>query len=162
MKLNELMELCTNLQSRALKLKKTKTSQANEIASLNRTVKKLKMSNMSRKHKLKRLYMVGLTAKVESFGDEDNLGENASKQGRRIDDIDQDEYLTLVNDQDYVVMFDLNDLGGEEVFAIEQTKKVVKEVVNAAQVSTATTDVAITTEEITLAQALEALKTSKP
>nr|GEZ59335.1 hypothetical protein [Tanacetum cinerariifolium] len=99
-----------------------------------RRVKKLEMSNMSRKHKLKRLYTVGLTAKVESFGDEDNLGENASKQGRRIDDIDQYEYLTLVNDQDYVVMFDLNDLG----------------------------DVAITTEEITLAQALEALKTSKP
>nr|GFB00692.1 hypothetical protein [Tanacetum cinerariifolium] len=38
---------------------------------------------------------------------------------------------------------------------------VVKEVVNAAQDSTATT-VTITTEDITLAQALEALKTSKP
>nr|GEY12960.1 hypothetical protein [Tanacetum cinerariifolium] len=38
---------------------------------------------------------------------------------------------------------------------------VVKEVVNAAQDSTATT-ITITTEDITLAQALEALKTSKP
>ncbi|GJZ69320.1 retrovirus-related pol polyprotein from transposon TNT 1-94 [Tanacetum coccineum] len=36
------------------------------------------------------------------------------------------------------------------------------EVVDAAQVSTAATTVTITTEEITLAQALEALKTSKP
>nr|GEV03177.1 hypothetical protein [Tanacetum cinerariifolium] len=62
-------------------------------------------------------------------------------------------------------MFDVNDLGGEEVFVAEQkvvkdvNKNVVEEVVNAAQDSTTTTTV--TTEEITLAQALEALKTLK-
>ncbi|GKB24052.1 hypothetical protein Tco_0863453 [Tanacetum coccineum] len=43
-----------------------------------------------------------------------------------------------------------------------QNENVVKEVVDAAQVSTAATIVTITNEEITLAQALEALKTSKP
>nr|GEV42152.1 hypothetical protein [Tanacetum cinerariifolium] len=43
-----------------------------------------------------------------------------------------------------------------------QNKNVVEEVVDAAQVSTVATTVMITTEEITLAQALEALKTSKP
>ncbi|GJT45548.1 hypothetical protein Tco_0954263 [Tanacetum coccineum] len=36
LKLNELMELCTNLQKRVLDLEKTKTTQANEIASLKR------------------------------------------------------------------------------------------------------------------------------
>ncbi|GJZ34475.1 hypothetical protein Tco_0580292 [Tanacetum coccineum] len=41
LKLNKLMELCTNLQSRVLDLEKTKTTQANEIASLKRRVKKL-------------------------------------------------------------------------------------------------------------------------
>ncbi|GJT26761.1 hypothetical protein Tco_0907036 [Tanacetum coccineum] len=40
--------------------------------------------------------------------------------------------------------------------------KFVEEVVDAAQVSTAATIVTITTAEITLAQALEALKTLKP
>ncbi|GKA35793.1 putative ribonuclease H-like domain-containing protein [Tanacetum coccineum] len=35
LKLNELMELCTNLQTRVLDLETTKTTQANEIASLN-------------------------------------------------------------------------------------------------------------------------------
>nr|GFA16976.1 hypothetical protein [Tanacetum cinerariifolium] len=43
-----------------------------------------------------------------------------------------------------------------------ENENVVEEVVDAAQVSTNATTVTITTEEITLAQALEALKTSKP
>ncbi|GKE06512.1 hypothetical protein Tco_1398530, partial [Tanacetum coccineum] len=78
--------------------------------------------------------------------------EDASKQGR-IFDIDADENMTLVNVYDDAEMFDVNDLGGEEVF--------VKEV-NVAQVNTAATNATISTKEITLAQALEALKTSKP
>nr|GEV07071.1 putative ribonuclease H-like domain-containing protein [Tanacetum cinerariifolium] len=61
---------------------------------------------------------------------------------RRIDAIDQDEDITLVIVQDDAKMFDVNDL------------------VNAAQDSTATKT--ITTKEITLTQALEALKASKP
>ncbi|GKC74325.1 putative reverse transcriptase domain-containing protein [Tanacetum coccineum] len=42
LKLEELMELCTNLQNRVLDLEKTKTTQANEIASLKRRVNSLK------------------------------------------------------------------------------------------------------------------------
>nr|GEY37436.1 hypothetical protein [Tanacetum cinerariifolium] len=99
LELNELMALCTNLQIRVLDLEKTKTTQSNEIASLKKRVKKLEKKIRSKTHKLKRLYKVGLTARVESSRDEANLD------------------------------------------------------------STATTT--ITTGEITLAQALEALKTSK-
>nr|GEW19637.1 reverse transcriptase domain-containing protein [Tanacetum cinerariifolium] len=122
--------------------RETKTTQSNGIASLKRRVKKLEKKNKSITHKLKRLYKVGLTARVESSRDEESLGEDASKQERRIDVIDQDEDITLVNVQDDTDMFDVNDL------------------VNAAQDSTATT--IITTKEITLDQALEALKTLKP
>ncbi|GJR04785.1 hypothetical protein Tco_0527769 [Tanacetum coccineum] len=163
LKLNELMELCTNLQNRVLDLEKTKTTQANEIASLKRRVKKLEKKNRSRTHKLKRLYKVGLTARVESSRDEESLGEDASKQGR-INAIDADEEITLVSVQDDAdkEMFDVDALNGEEVFVAGQNENVVEEVVDAAQVSTAATTVTITTEEITLAQALEALKTSKP
>nr|GEV19182.1 ribonuclease H-like domain-containing protein [Tanacetum cinerariifolium] len=94
---------------------KTKTSQYNEIARLKRRVKKLEKKNRSRTHKLKRLYKVGLTARVESSRDEESLGEDASKQGR-IKTIDANEDITLVNDQDNVDkdMFDVNDLGGGE------------------------------------------------
>nr|GEX51471.1 hypothetical protein [Tanacetum cinerariifolium] len=41
LKLNELMELCTTLQSRVLDSEKTKTTQALDVASLKRRVKKL-------------------------------------------------------------------------------------------------------------------------
>nr|GEW94426.1 hypothetical protein [Tanacetum cinerariifolium] len=114
LELNELMAICTNLQTRVLDLEKTKATQSNEIASLERKVKKLEKRNTSRTHKLMRLSKVGLTARVESFGDEESLGEDASKQGRRIDAIDQDEDITFVNFQDDAEMFDVNDLGGEE------------------------------------------------
>nr|GEY53906.1 hypothetical protein [Tanacetum cinerariifolium] len=151
----------TTAQTRVLDLEKTKTTQKNEIDSLKRRVKKLEKRNRSRTHKLKRLYKVGLSARVESSGDEESLGEDASKQGMRIDAINADEDITLVNDADNE-MFDVDDLGGDEVFVEEKNDNVVEEVVNAAQVSTAATTKIITNEEITLAQALEALKTLKP
>ncbi|GJR40841.1 hypothetical protein Tco_1216525 [Tanacetum coccineum] len=108
--------------------------------------------------------LFGLTARVESYGDEEDLGEDASKQGKRINSIDADEDITLVNVQDDAdnEMFDVNVLNAEEVFVVGQNENVVEEVVDVVQVSTAATTVTITTEEITLAQALEALKTSKP
>nr|GEV27945.1 hypothetical protein [Tanacetum cinerariifolium] len=83
---------------------------------------------------------------------------------RRIDAIDADEDITLFSVQDDAAkeMFDMDTLVCEEVFVAGQNKNFVEEVVDAAQVSTATTTVTITTEEITLAQALKALKTSKP
>ncbi|GKC93856.1 hypothetical protein Tco_1159298, partial [Tanacetum coccineum] len=96
LKLNELMELCTNLQKKVLDLEKTKTTQQNEINSLKRRVKKLKQKKRSRTHVLKRLRKVGATARIESSGDEESLGEDASKQGSRINDIDEDEDITLV------------------------------------------------------------------
>nr|GEU57738.1 hypothetical protein [Tanacetum cinerariifolium] len=98
LKLIELMELCTNLQTRVLELEKTKTTQQNVIGSLTRRVKKLEKKNRSRNHKLKRLYKFGLTSRVESSREEESLGEDSSKQGR-IEAIDQDEDITLVNVQ---------------------------------------------------------------
>ncbi|GJX69480.1 hypothetical protein Tco_0305207 [Tanacetum coccineum] len=131
--LNILMIHCS--QEKVLDLEKTKTTQANEIASLKRRVKKLEKKRSSRTHKLKRLYKVGLTTRVESSGDEEDLGEDASKQGRRINAINGDEDIILVNVQDDAdnEMFDVNVLNGEEVFVAGQNKNVVEEVVDAAQ-----------------------------
>ncbi|GJV37498.1 hypothetical protein Tco_1409975 [Tanacetum coccineum] len=202
LKLDELMELCTNLQKRVLDLEKTKTTQHIETDRLKR--KKLEKKRSLRTHKLKRLYKVGLSAKVESFGDEQDLGEDASKQGRRINVIDVDEDITLVNVQDDVdnEMFDVNALNDEEVFVVGQNENVVEEVVDAAQgrrinaidadeditlvnvqddadneifdvdaltgdevfaeQEVAAKDVNLTVDEVTLAQALAALKSVKP
>nr|GEW54717.1 hypothetical protein [Tanacetum cinerariifolium] len=184
---------------------KTTTTQRNEITSLKRRVKKLEKKNRSRTHRLKRLYKVGLTARVESSDNEESLSEDASKQ-ERIDVIDADEEITLVSVRDEVVskdadkeMFDVDVLDGEEVFTVEHEVvvkrvndevNVVEEVVefintakliiNATQdsvagdivstasatrtVSAATTTTAtiITVDNITLAQALEEIKSTKP
>nr|GEY77289.1 uncharacterized mitochondrial protein AtMg00810-like [Tanacetum cinerariifolium] len=99
----------------------TKTTQANAIASLKRRVKKIEMRNRSRTHKLKRLY-----------------------KGRRIDDIDADEDITLVSvqvDADIELFVAAKDLGGEEVF-VEQEVVTDKEEIY----------------EVTLAHALAELK----
>ncbi|GKF78542.1 hypothetical protein Tco_0234110, partial [Tanacetum coccineum] len=165
LKIKELMELCTTLQSRFPSLETTKTTQAIEITSLKRRVKKLERRNKSRTHRLKRLYKVGLIARVESSGDKEGLGkEDASRQGRKINAIDADEDITLVNDQDDADMFDVNDLDGDEV--IVDNVDVVTTVSAASTIpvsSTTTTTTAIITDvEITLAQALEELKSAKP
>ncbi|GKE48520.1 hypothetical protein Tco_1479778, partial [Tanacetum coccineum] len=73
LKLNELMELCTNLQQRVLDLETIKTTQANEIASLKRRVKKLEKKDRSRTHKLKRLYKVGITLVSSHFDADTNM-----------------------------------------------------------------------------------------
>ncbi|GKD00579.1 hypothetical protein Tco_1170853, partial [Tanacetum coccineum] len=171
--LKELMDFCTKLQQRVLDLENIKTAQAQEITSLKKRVKKLEKKGGSRSHKLKRLYKVGRSARIAS-SDEASLGdqEDASKQGRKIDDIDADINITLVNDvvndQD---MFDVNDLACEEVFVAEQgvpdSKKddVVQVNIVATTVSTASiipvSAATITEDEITLAQALAELKSVK-
>ncbi|GKD10887.1 hypothetical protein Tco_1190572 [Tanacetum coccineum] len=98
MKLKELMDFCTKLQQRVLDLENTKTAQAQEITSLKLRVKKLEKKGGSRTHKLKRLYKVGRSARMVSF-DEASLGdqEDASKQGRNMDDIDANEDIYLVS-----------------------------------------------------------------
>ncbi|GJU06938.1 hypothetical protein Tco_1123368 [Tanacetum coccineum] len=120
LKLNELMELCTNLQKKVLDLETSKTTQALEIESLKRRVKKLEKKQRSRTHKLRRLYKVGLSAKVVSSDDEATLGnqENASKQGRKIADIDADAEVTLIDEtqgRNYDLMFDIGVLDEQEV-----------------------------------------------
>ncbi|GJQ99225.1 hypothetical protein Tco_0522210 [Tanacetum coccineum] len=115
LKLMELMELCTNLQNRVIDLEKNKTSQAQEIISLKRRVKRLEKKGGSRTHKLKRLYKVGLSRRMESSEDED--------------------------------MFGVHDLVGDVVVV---------------ETEVASKDVNLSIDEVTLAQALTALKSAKP
>nr|GEV19241.1 MAK10-like protein [Tanacetum cinerariifolium] len=164
MKLNELMELCTNLQSRVLALETTKTTQALEITNLKRRDKMLEKKQRSRTHKLKRLYKVGLIGRVDSSKDEPNSGKDASKHGR-IQAIDANEDIILVNAQDDAEMFDVDDLHGEEVFVDKDDTD--KEVNADGELNTtriATTDSGATTiiiDEVTLAKAVAELKALK-
>nr|GEW36241.1 hypothetical protein [Tanacetum cinerariifolium] len=143
-------------------LETTKTTQAPKIKSLKRRVKKLEKKQRSRTHKIKRLYKVGLSIMVESSNDNEGLGKvDASKQERKISDIDVDEGTTLVNDQDDDQMFDADkDLQAKEVIVEQEVVTNKEPIVDiAAHVSAAA--ITVTTDDITLAKELEALKTSK-
>ncbi|GKD80108.1 hypothetical protein Tco_1342729, partial [Tanacetum coccineum] len=166
MQLKELMDFCTKLQQRVLDLENTKTAQSHEITSLKKRVKKLEKKGGSRTHKLKRLYRVGRSARVVS-SKEASLGdqEDASKQRRKIDDIDKDAEIKLIDetqgrygDKD---MFGVNDLNGDEM--VVEKRNIIKEAVVVTDaviipVSTAT----ITNVELTLAQTLAELKSARP
>nr|GEU45078.1 hypothetical protein [Tanacetum cinerariifolium] len=67
--------------------------------------------------------------RVESSDNEEILGEDASKQGRRIDDIDVDEDITLVCVQDDAKIFDVDDLGGQTLKALKTSKPKEKGIV---------------------------------
>ncbi|GJS32984.1 putative ribonuclease H-like domain-containing protein [Tanacetum coccineum] len=81
--------------------------------------------------------------------EQDSMRCIANKWGgkKRKNAIDADEDITLVNDQDDADMFDVNTLTGDEVLAKPKV---------------ATKDVNLNVDEVTLAQALVALKSVKP
>ncbi|GKG48012.1 hypothetical protein Tco_0509897, partial [Tanacetum coccineum] len=81
-----------------LDLKKAKSDQAIEIASLKKRVDKLEKRIKFKTTGLKRLKKVGATTKIESSNDNLGAQEDASKQGRRIKDINADAEVTLVNE----------------------------------------------------------------
>nr|GEU40371.1 hypothetical protein [Tanacetum cinerariifolium] len=158
--LNELMIFCTNLQQQLENRKK------------------------SRPAWLRRLKKVGSSKQVESFEEKDSLGaqEDASKQGRIIEDIDQDAKIALVDEAQGrmhdVDMFGVDDLEGNEVFIDVREKIVEKEVSTADPVTTAgevviaasvedsvaptTATTADVDDELTLAKSLIAIKAVKP
>ncbi|GKD64249.1 hypothetical protein Tco_1306357 [Tanacetum coccineum] len=149
MQLFKLMNLCTSLQEKLLNLEKAKTAQAKEIASLKKRVKQLE-----KRRKLR------------------TLGFKRFRKGRKIEDLDADSEVTLVNEiqemNDENLMFDTCVLEEKEI----EFEKVVKEPV--VSVATATKSIpfsaaeVVTTasveilDELTLAQTLIEIKTAKP
>ncbi|GJZ64463.1 hypothetical protein Tco_0620884 [Tanacetum coccineum] len=105
LKLTELMDLCTNLQKKVLDLEKAKTAQDSEIAGII----------------------------IRSRAKEEGIREDASKQGRKIADIDADAEVTLIDEtqgrNDDNLMFDTGVLDEQEV-------KVEKAVITEFEVTT--------------------------
>nr|GEZ20618.1 hypothetical protein [Tanacetum cinerariifolium] len=128
--LNELMVFCTSLQEQRKSISRG----------------------------LRRLKKIGSGRRVKSPMEKDSLGaqEDASKQGRMIEKIDQnavialdDETYRMTNDDE---MFGVDDLAGEEV--VMETTTGVKD--SDAPITDVTED------EVTMAQALAKLKSTKP
>ncbi|GKB18716.1 putative ribonuclease H-like domain-containing protein [Tanacetum coccineum] len=150
LQLNDLMVLYTKLQTQVLDLEKEKDAQAKEIADLKKRVQRLERKKKSRTT-------------------------DASKQRRRIEDIDKDADVSLVNEtqerQDEDLMFDTGVLDDDEMF-VEATisekdehstnldDSTAGEAVTSASVEGSAAPTTI--KEITLAQTLIQIKIAKP
>ncbi|GJW36769.1 hypothetical protein Tco_0059689 [Tanacetum coccineum] len=143
-----------------------------EIASLKKRVGKLEKRRKFRTTRLKRLKKVGTAKRIESSNDSLGALEDASKQGRRIEDIDADAEVTLER-QDEDLMFDTGVLDGDEMFVDattgekdEQSTKIddstASEAVTTAGVEDSVAPIIPTTVEETLAQTLMEIKAAKP
>ncbi|GJS75194.1 hypothetical protein Tco_0725075 [Tanacetum coccineum] len=150
------------LQEKVLNLEKAKTAQAKEIASLKKRVKQLEKRRKLKTPGLKRLRKIGSTSR-----------EDASKQGRKIVDLDADAEVTLVDEtqemNDDNLMFDIGVLEEQEKDIAEKEVSVADPVTTAGEVVT-TANVEVTTvnaqtttiDELTLAQTLIEIKAAKP
>ncbi|GJW03314.1 hypothetical protein Tco_1562170 [Tanacetum coccineum] len=141
--------------SQPLKKQKPRKPLKLEIAKLKERVKKLERRNKSRTPGLKRIRKVGRTARIESSEDE-GLGD-ASKQGRKIVDIDADEEVTLIDETqgrtDDNLMFDIG--------VLDEQEGEVEKIVSTTEVTTASATTT-TVDELTLAQTLIEIKAAKP
>ncbi|GKB23621.1 hypothetical protein Tco_0863022 [Tanacetum coccineum] len=175
MQLSELMNLCTNLQEKVLNLAKAKTAQAKEITSLKKRVKQLEKRRKSRPLRLRRLRKVGSSSRVE-FSNDASLGaqEDASKQARKIEDLNADAEVNLVNESEEIsddnLMFDIGVLEEQEIEFEKMVEEPIVSVatttksipVSAAEVVTIANANVEVPDELTLAQTLIEIKTAKP
>nr|GEX00784.1 hypothetical protein [Tanacetum cinerariifolium] len=142
------LDACATLTRRVEHLEYDKVAQALEITKLKGRVKKLENGNRVRVLKLRRLKKVGTSQRIDTS--EDTMIDDASNQGRMIDNLDKDDVVALMDDKEEekkeeeakVVKDDQEDELAEvqDVVDVVTTAKLIKEVVTAAiSVATAST-----------------------
>ncbi|GJY62552.1 hypothetical protein Tco_0463209 [Tanacetum coccineum] len=142
--LTELMDLCTELQSRVLAQETTKSNQALEIKSLKRRVKSLEKIRKSRTLGFKILRKVGSASRVESSND---VKEQEIK------------FEKVVEELVFSVATTTKSIPVSAVDPVTTTG----EVVTTANVEVTTASAPITTiDELTMAQTLIEIKEAKP
>ncbi|GJS01567.1 hypothetical protein Tco_0318075 [Tanacetum coccineum] len=140
-KLQELRELCITLQLRVLALETTKTTQAMEITSLKRRVKKLDRMNMFKG-----------TIGLKDYKGWYNLEENPLNEKGWVKRMNPNKDDSDIN-ADAGITFEKQEVVDEEVTVV---------IIPVSDAITTTTTTAITDVEMTLAQALVELKSAKP
>nr|GEV98016.1 putative ribonuclease H-like domain-containing protein [Tanacetum cinerariifolium] len=127
----EALDACAALTRRFEHLEYDKVAQALEITKLKRRVKKLEKGNRVKVLKLRRLQKVGTSQRIDTS--EDTVMEDASNQGRMIDDLDKDD-----EDDPAEV---------QEVVDVVTTAKLITEVVTAASKTVTVASITISTAE---------------
>ncbi|GJW40964.1 hypothetical protein Tco_0066809 [Tanacetum coccineum] len=157
LKIMELMEICTKLSDRVLALENIKTAQDLEIINLKKRVKKLEKKKKAKTLQLKRrLFKFRIESSADkSLGDQ----EDASKQGRNIAELDQDEGISFVQeDADTHGKYD-HDI---DVTTISTPITIPGVYVSTAELSTPlTTTILIEDEDLIIAQTLMKMRSEK-
>ncbi|GKD12785.1 hypothetical protein Tco_1197192 [Tanacetum coccineum] len=160
--IQELMETCTSLKKRVLALEEAKTAQDKVITRLKLRVKRLeKMRKARTPQPMKRRLFKG---RVETSADK-SLGEDASKQGRNDDNIEE---LNLTDEADTEVIVEDKSSGEKGGSTADQVSTVRPEVsvasvpISAATPSTPPTIITIFgDEDLTIAQKLVKMRSEK-
>nr|GEY53823.1 hypothetical protein [Tanacetum cinerariifolium] len=119
--LHTLMETCATLFQKVAHLEQDKIAQALEIIKLKKRVKKLEKQRRSKSSGLKRLRKVGTSQRVESSVKIYRCSGGCIKTGGRIEAIDADEDITLVDAETQV------DLGAELQGRKDEDKVAIKD-----------------------------------
>nr|GEV57217.1 DUF4219 domain-containing protein/UBN2 domain-containing protein [Tanacetum cinerariifolium] len=147
--LQEALDACAALTRRVEHLEYDKVDQALEITKLKRKVKKLEKGNRVKVLKLQRLKRVETSQMVDTS--EDTVMDDASNQGRIIDELDKDDVVALMDDKEE----DKKDEEAkedepaevQEVVYVVTTAKLITEVVTAAsEIVTAASTIIYTAE----------------
>nr|GEW95374.1 copia protein [Tanacetum cinerariifolium] len=138
-------------------LPSAKIAQAKEIAKLKKRVKKLEKRRKSRPVGLRRLKKAGSSKQVESPKEKDSLGaqEDASKEGRSIEYINQDAEITLVDESRGGCMMQIC----LELMTLKVMRFTAASVEDSAPTTATTVDVV---DKLTLEKTLIAIKAAKP
>nr|GEY01986.1 uncharacterized mitochondrial protein AtMg00810-like [Tanacetum cinerariifolium] len=142
---DEALDVCDALTRRVEHLKHDKVAQDLEITKVKTRVKKLERANKVKALKLRRLKKVGTSQRIESSDDIDI--DDASNQGRMIDELDRDTGIALMVDEGTKKKVEDAQVAGDEQEAVEvvTTAKQITEVVAAVSesVSTASATIAV-------------------
>nr|GEW77704.1 hypothetical protein [Tanacetum cinerariifolium] len=140
----EALDACAALTRRVEHLEHDKVAQALEIIKLKRRVKKMERGNKVKVLKLRRLLKVGTSQRIDTS--KDSVMEDASNQGRMIDDLDKDDVVDLMDDKGEEKKEEkVKDY--QEVVDVVITAKLITEVVTAASESVTAASITIAAVE---------------
>nr|GEV73267.1 hypothetical protein [Tanacetum cinerariifolium] len=150
------LDACTALTRRVEHLEYDKVAQALEITKLKRRVKKLEKGNRVRVLKLRRLKKVGTSQRIDTS--DDTVMEDASNQGRIIDENKDDGRQAESQDEIYIIDID----HASKVLSIQEDEETeVHKVVDVVTTATLIIEVVTATSE-TVTAASTTISTVEP
>ncbi|GJX96145.1 hypothetical protein Tco_0351943 [Tanacetum coccineum] len=145
-------ERVSKMSNDSLLARVTKNTHKAEVVDLRKRVKNLEKKNMSRTHKLKRLYKVGLTARVQESSEITLVSTTHDDVDEHVDDTIVDNIVEDVIEEEVVediitakLIVDVSTAGDQEVSAVNVPVSAAAPIITTAQPTEATKTFKITT-----------------